>query len=457
MRQILLIEPDVDLLGQLAERLRARGLAVALADDVPTAVARARAHPPHIVFVSASLARRADLWERLTAEANLAGIPRMVLVRAPTSGSLPPEHVAADDIDRLVARALEVTPASLPPEAAQGGELRGDVQQVSLVDLLQLLAMNRRSGVLTVATVAGAGELRIADGEVLDSVFRRLEGEKAFYRLLTEREGTFVFSPGGPPAMARITRSTSMLLMEAMRHKDEVGRLRDELSHLGSAFVASGSLDDDDPRSLHDVLDALTRPRSIDELIDELPSPDLDLLQALRDLVHRGLARRVEHSAELTSLAPPDQLPLVRALAARLSRDGFTGPPRLAIASSPTRVHAFGHSLLRLQGATASAEPPPTAPAPHDLGTLRLGEGVELLLVGLPLVDAFSPLWALALPGTAAVLRLDDSLSPVLSTVCDDLECRLISASELVPGFDELVPSHIAQLIRLSIEQASSG
>ncbi|RYE92951.1 MAG: DUF4388 domain-containing protein, partial [Myxococcales bacterium] len=298
MRQILLIEPDVDLLGQLAERLRARGLAVSLADDVPTAVARARAQPPHIVFVSASLARRADLWERLTSEANLAGVPRMVLVRTPASNGLPPEHVAADDIDRLVARALEVTPASLPPEASQGGELRGDLQQVSLVDLLQLLAMNRRSGVLTVATGAGAGELRIADGEVLDSVYRRLEGEKAFYRLLTEREGSFVFSPGGPPAMARITRSTSMLLMEAMRHKDEVGRLRDELAHLGSAFVASGSLEDDDARLLHDVHDALTRTRSIDELIDELSSPDLDLLQSLLALVRRGLARRVEHSAE---------------------------------------------------------------------------------------------------------------------------------------------------------------
>ena len=79
------------------------------------------------------------------------------------------------------------------------------------------------------------------------------------------------------------------------------------------------------------------------------------------------------------------------------------------------------------------------------------------LLVGLPLVDAFSPLWALTLPGTAAVVRLDTAPSPVLATVCDDLECRLLSASDLVPDFDEIEPSHVATLLRLAIEQASNS
>jgi len=455
MRQILLIEPDVDLLGQLAEKLRARGLAVVLADDLASAAARARSHGPHIVFVAASLTRREDFLERLVTEANLAGIPRLILVRSPTSDSLPPDHVSYDDVDRLVARSLEVTPISVPPESGQG-ELRGDVKQVALVDLLQLLAMNRRTGVLTVSTPGGAGELRIADGEVLDSVFRRLEGEKAFYRLLNEKEGSFVFSPGSPPAMARLTRGTSVLLMEGMRQKDEVERLREELCRAGSAFIVAGDdVNDDDPRLFSDVLSALAKPKTLDELIDELPAPDLDILQALAELWRRGLARRVERSSDLVPLASAEQLPLLRALAGRLARTGFTGPPRLVVASTPARVHAFGHSLLRISGSNASAEPPPTAPVPHDLATLRLGDGTELIVVGLPVVEAFSPLWALCLPGTGALISLDLAASPALVAICEALECRIIAAPDLLADFDEIEPARVAHLLRAAIEQVS--
>ena len=56
-----------------------------------------------------------------------------------------------------------------------------------------------------------------------------------------------------------------------------------------------------------------------------------------------------------------------------------------------------------------------------------------------------------------SVVRLDTAPSPVLATVCDDLECRLLSASDLVPDFDEIEPSHVATLLRLAIEQASNS
>ena len=60
---------------------------------------------------------------------------------------------------------------------------------------------------------------------MLDAVYRRLEGEKALYRLLGEREGSFAFVPGGTTSpCARVALGTSMLVMEAMRQFDEVAR-----------------------------------------------------------------------------------------------------------------------------------------------------------------------------------------------------------------------------------------
>src|SRR5207249_4623388 len=141
------------------------------------------------------------------------------------------------------------------------------------------LAMNRLTGTLSVTTGAGAGELRILAGEVVDAVFRRLDGEKALYRLLTEKEGRFAFLPVEPPATRRIDVPTSALLMEAMRQIDEAQRLRQGIAPAGEALfleeLGEGSLP-----IYSDIAALLQIPRSLDELLDELPHPDLTILEA---------------------------------------------------------------------------------------------------------------------------------------------------------------------------------
>ena len=112
--------------------------------------------------------------------------------------------------------------------------------------------------------------------------------------------------------------------------------------------------------------------------------------------------------------------------------------------------------MLRIAGASASAEPPPPAPIPHDLALIRLGEGFEIVVVGLPIVDAFSPLWNLCIPGAGLVVCLEDPPSPALVSVCEALEFRVLSASALLPGFDELETGQAAQLLRLAIEHSSA-
>ena len=52
-RSILVVEPDFDALGALASRLRARGLEVAIADSVASALDKARIAPPEAVIQGA--------------------------------------------------------------------------------------------------------------------------------------------------------------------------------------------------------------------------------------------------------------------------------------------------------------------------------------------------------------------------------------------------------------------
>ncbi|MCC6648829.1 MAG: DUF4388 domain-containing protein [Polyangiaceae bacterium] len=440
---VLLVHPDVDALGRIAEALRGRGLTVIVAQDLAQAGERVRARRPTIVLLARALAASPAL-ERAP---DVLALPRLVL----SSGDPAGDEIAEHDTDRLAAEAHAAAPSAPPVEASE--ELRGNLAQAPIVDVLQLLMMNRRSGVLEVRTPMGRGELRMADGEVQDAAHRRLDGEKAFYRMLAERDGTFVFHPGPTSGPARFTRGTAALLMEAMQHKDEVARHVDELG-LYSTFVADTPPDaPPGDRAAADLLASLSSPRTLGELLDELPSPDLEVLTTLRALMEAGLARRAATVSAGASIAPPDHLPVLRALTERLRREGFDGPPRVAMSGPPSRLAVLGQALLRVSSAASPhAGPPPAGvPAPHDLATLKIGDG-ELAVLAVPDVEAMAPLLGLALPSVHVVVHLDPAPSPWLQAAITALELRSLSALELVPGFDEGDPAQVTRLVRAVIE-----
>ena len=452
--RVLLADPDVDELAELSAVLQARGFSVALANSVASAIDRARDTRPDIVLAASALCRPGDLIDQLRADPKLASLPLVILVHI-RGGSLPERCIVRTDIDALVAAIAAAPARDTSPESQ--GELRGDLSQVSLVDVLQLLAMNRRTGALSVATPMGAGEIRLQDGDVVDAVYRRLEGEKALYRLLGERSGTFNFVPGGEPALRRVDVPTSMLLIEAMRRVDEVSARVAELAPDGDALMAAQPIEDDAPPLEQRLFELLQAPRSLDELLDEVEALDLELLEALHAMMNRGLLRRIPRSALVTALASHDKLPILRALVSRLPRDGFAGPPRLVVAARESRLLAFGQSILRIEDALPPATPRPIARVPHALGVLRFGEAVEVTVMGLPLGSSMAPLWAMTLPGTAAVLRLDEDPAPELDSACEEREIPLLHASALLGMVDEGDPTQVAALLRTTLETVGGG
>jgi hypothetical protein len=385
----------------------------------------------------------------------LAKVPAIVLVKD-AQNELPPGYAAREALDQLMAKIVAAPPRSVPVEASQG-EVRGDLSQVPLIDLLQVLSMNRRTGILSVATATGSGEVRISEGEVLDAVYRRLEGEKALYRLLGEREGSFAFLPGGAAAIRRVTVGTSMLVMEAMRQFDEVARLRNELAPGGDALIASEPPADDAPKLERDIVQLLQAPRSVDELLDEVQYPDLEVLQVMRGLALRGGLRKIPRAALVTRLASDDRLQMLRALVTRLGKEGFAGAPRIAIAAPPHRLASLAGSILRIEDALPPIDPPPSAPVPHQLAILRFGESVELSVIGLPVVGTFSPLWALALPSTGAVVRLDSTDCPEFDAACAASEIPVLHAAALLGEVEEGDPVQVAALLRVTLETAAGS
>ena len=453
-RRVLLVDQDVDALGALASALRARGILVSNASDAFEAVEAAFQDRPDVVLVDKRLDETEDLTHSFDAVPELTGTPVLLLVRAGHAGPLGPRDVLRSDLDLVVSRIAEASPRESRGPLEQ--ELRGNIEQMPMVDLLQLLTMNRRSGVLGITTAYGAGEVRLADGEVIDAIYRRLEGEKAFYRLLGERDGRFAFSPGEPATVRRLTSPTSQLLMEAMRQVDEVRRRRGELSPAGEALrQEEGPLPAELSPVARELAALLLIPRSLDEILDELPATDLTILEALVALDATGRLRRTPLADLTTPFAPPEQLAVLRSLVTRLTRAGFSPPPRLVIATGVKRMPVLAHAIRRITDAVAPPEELPHAPLPRSLGTLRLGDGVELALTGLPAEDTFAPTWALTLPGAAAVVRLNDAGGPALEAHCEAVEVMLIDAESVMGAVDVAIPAQVAALVRSALEVAA--
>lgn len=453
-RSVLLVEPDVDALGALASELRSRGLTVFLADAADGAMDRARNSRPDAVLLSSALDDVDAVIARFKADRELSEVPHFVLVDE--SADLEKHQLPRADADQIARRMYALTLRSAPV-AADRGDFRGDLTQVSAVDLLQLLSMNRRSGALSITTPAGAGEVRLVEGEVVDAVYRRLEAEKALFRLLAETEGAFAFASGSATPLRRLQTSTSMLLMEGMRRIDEVKQRRAKLAADEDALLAIAPSPDDAPELQRRVSEVLSVPCTIDELLDDVPFGDLEILEAVEGMIEGGRVRRIPKGAERVELADPEQMTVLGALAKRLQHEGFDGAARVLIAAAPRRLATVMHSVRRIHDAVAPAESVPAAPVPYLMATLRLAEGEEVAIVGLPTIDAYAPVWPLTLPGAAIAVRLESVELPALEAACSVAGVPTLDAGALLGDIDEADPAQMAALIRMALDSVSAG
>jgi hypothetical protein len=440
----------MDELGALASKLRGQGLEVAIADSLESAAERARVSRIDLVLISSLLVLEDGFDARWQALPDLVNAPRFVLVDGvpePSTG-----EISRGDVEGIARRVYALTRSV--PVAAVGGDFRGDLQQVSVADLLQLLGANQRSGTLSLVTPSGQGEVRLVGGEIVDAAYRRVDGEKALMRLLGEPDGKFAFVGGTQQTLRRIQRPSHALLMDGMRQLDEAKRMLDTLA-IGQDSLLAVVLPRPDFGDVEQrVLEALLTPRVLSDLLDEVPVLDLYVLTALGTLLERGAVRRFAGGMPRVELADSERLGLFAVLAKRVARPGFDGPPRIGMAASQQRLVSMLPVLARISDTQVTTEVPP-APVPYRLATLRLPDGVVLEITGLPLVEAFTPLWTFVLPSCAAVARLEPGSNDALEAGCRLASVPLLEADAALTGDAE--PERLAALIRHMLERAAGG
>ncbi len=112
--------------------------------------------------------------------------------------------------------------------ASRPGIIQGRLEEMGITDLMQSLEMGQKSCQLTVRRGDEQCELFFVNGQCKHAQLGSVEGDEAVYQVVTWVDGDFEINFNAASDRVTTTRSTTGLLMEAMRLIDEANRDRVE-------------------------------------------------------------------------------------------------------------------------------------------------------------------------------------------------------------------------------------
>lgn len=423
-RRILLVGNRPDFVALVAP-LQAQGFSVQVCSDGPQALEGALRYVPGLMIVDMDMGGVAPdrLSHILRSTPRLKDLPFLFIGK---DG----EHIEGFQRHRDLFTSRPFNAEQLIREIAssfsrrerarqvgvQEKQVEGNLSQIALIDLLQIFALNRKSGMLSLARRSEQGALYLSDGMVVNARLGRVEGEKAVYRLLTWQEGKFWFFPGQPEVEARIAVQTDHLIMEGLRQNDEMAAQATTLPGLDAQLslkIARDRLPPGLRPATQEVLQKLEYFPCVADLLDQCSVPDYELLQILKILITKGVVEE-RRTGETKAQQRQVLLTTTQIITARerlgdqdaLMEQGSA--KLLLIASAPEQLRRFVQSL---QGIHEFEPDDAFLSGSQDLclgnlGILTLSETFSLRLFCLPAERAMAPLWPVFLRRSFGVIIL---------------------------------------------------
>lgn len=277
--------------------------------------------------------------------------------------------------------------------------LEGNLRDLALEEVLQLLAHGRKSGELRIsAQLAGlSATVVFARGAIVDAFIASAASaaatgggaritsqvESTALELITWREGTFVFVPSlaGEHAETGVRLATEMLLVEGARRMEGWARLADRIPHARAvpAFVSV------EPRQRPllqlvpqqwEVLTRVDGQRDLPALAEALGRDLLDVAEIVHGLIGTGLLRLAESARAMRTNATPPSAAIMDALPASVAQPCMPG-------ADTVRNAAPVVTSTPAQTATSSpASTNPTATPLHESGDFWVPADAGLLVHG---------------------------------------------------------------------------
>ncbi|HZD55005.1 MAG TPA: DUF4388 domain-containing protein [Candidatus Aquicultoraceae bacterium] len=434
-KQILIADPSEPSRNSLRRFLQEKGFEVIDTGDGSKALAETLLRRPDILLLDLSVpglgAER--LVQILRTNPNTKNIPIFFL--SEEEKSVPGFRHGVDDFIRKpfhgdevllrIQRALSGNGAEEPLPGAS--EISGNLAQIFLPDLWQMLSLNKRSGVIQVEGEGMSGSIYIDKGEIVSAVAQNTVGEKALYRFISLREGRFRFLPGRVDVRRTIQSSSQQALLEGMRHLDEIRNLGGDLpapmdsvtlTDLAKSISGGSGV-------VREVILLAEFCTTVKDIVNNCSYPDLVVYEALIQLKNRGVLRigPFDLPPVKSEFLPPEDMARLRTHLEEIGTFSENNEGRIVLFLPDPGllekvVLALGHVRefeidtsffsLRREGGGAIGM----------FGKLKIGEGSHLLLYAFPYIRSTSPLWyALAPHPVGVVAFLKDEVSSSLDAL----------------------------------------
>lgn len=301
-------------------------------------------------------------------------------------------------------------------------EIEGNISQIPLVDLIQILSMNKKNGVVVLTRHEVKGFIYFKEGNIVNANLGKIEGEKAFFRLLSWSEGKFEFVPTKISTLHKIHRPTDSLIMEGMRQLDEWEKLKETFPSSNSYIrlkVSSRDIPPDLSSIEQEILLLLEFYPRLGDIVDNCTYPDYEVFSTVNRLLKDGIIeiyKKEERGRKLTKqpILLPDQIFKLRELIAYGQKSLFDIERGKILVLSPknSALKSFMNICKDISGFNLNKDFLHNMNNEHIpiglIGSLVLSETVEIIFHSIPYEDAFKPYWNIFIRSTLGVILLFD-------------------------------------------------
>ncbi|MEW6542271.1 MAG: response regulator [Nitrospirota bacterium] len=239
--------------------------------------------------------------------------------------------------------------------------LSGRLEDVDLLDMIQALEMEQRTGALVLSHGERTGTIYFQDGVIVEADIRSPKREEPLFILLGWKSGRFLFLPDAVPERMPITASMANLLLQDLRTLEE---------HEAAAS----------PREAPDETGSGAQSELVGRILNRL----------------EAVAEQIRTSRTVVGEPPPAS---IRLLVAGVRRSGKS-----------ELIHALVKDLSSSRWAAVGVE----EPQPNhriDVGRIRISPKTVLHLVAVRTEKRFWSVWEQYLPEATGLLLLVDPAS----------------------------------------------
>ncbi len=285
-------------------------------------------------------------------------------------------------------------------------EIQGKLSRVPLVDILQMLHMNKNEGELNLTKGDLYGAVYVKDGEIYNAVCGKVEREKALFRLLTWKDGVFEFRPLRLGLGRKVKARTNHLLMEAMRQLDELENSRDKFPSIDLRIgtnVDTNALPTGLKPVMYEVLKLVEYYPRVGDVIEHCSFTDYEVYSTIAKLLDRDILKELEIEADkiidsTQTVTPAQAIKIKEKVISNWSEMMLADYGKvLILSSSPDLAKTLAHTLKFIPDFSLNSKSPIVSGGAEssrvigEIGSIKLYGNMEVTLFSTPLAARMGP------------------------------------------------------------------